>query len=255
MVEPLTGAVLVPAEFALYADWSSFTDDPIFQDPEVAAAFGYEDVLVPPGALSVLGALSDTERVERIAPCTLRSWSATGVISAGTRLTVELEWPASGPGVVTRFLDEGGRVVAREEFAMAGPGIDSGRPDQRCAAAFETGLVDDTRLRALALALNLLAEERVAWRHLPDDLLRLVGRFVLPALISSRATLVHGAEAARRIARIDVSGTDPHETSSLAAGHRWVAVPETDSFSIEFADGRQVAQVSIVVSDRTDERR
>lgn len=212
-------AFSVPATYGLYADWASFTDEPAFQDPEVAAAAGYTDAPLPPGALSALGLLTESERA-RLANCSHRSWRGERVLVAGAALTAEIRYAVVGPGLLIRFIGSHQEEVASESFSENRDPFSIGLPEG-ASIVFETGPVDSTRLRAACYELTSLSDiDSARWEEQSTEMMALASRFLLPSLIAIRSCST-GPDVARQIGRVDVFPAADADRSGL--GHPWTA--------------------------------
>lgn len=217
-------AFSVPASLGLYADWASFTDEPTFQDPEVAAAAGYTDVPLPPGALSSLGLLTESERAG-LANCSERSWRCEHVVVSGAALIAEICHAVVGPGLLIKFIGSHGQEVASELFSEGPHPLPNGLPEG-ASIVFETGQVDSTRLRAACYGLtNVLDTDSASWEGQSTEMMALATRFLLPGLIAIRSCFA-GPDVARQIKRIDVFPAADADRNG--AGHQWTAAAADD---------------------------
>lgn len=245
-----TAAFSVPSTYGLYADWASFTDEPAFQDTEVATAAGFADVPLPPGSLSALGLLTESEQA-RLANCSSRSWRGNQVVVAGASLTVEIYYAAVGSGLLIRFIGPDGDEVASESFSE-NPHSVSDDVAKRQTIVFETGPVDSARLRAACYGLTSLVDTGSAsWGGESPEMTALASRFFLPTLVAGRSCLT-GTGVTRQIGRVDVFPADDAASSGL--GHPWTVAAADDglrcdgaprSLSVETKAGRLLARAEV----------
>jgi hypothetical protein len=218
--------VALSRTFALFTDWASYLDQPNYQDPEVAYANGYDDVPIPPGALSVIGTLTESECSAWLSRSTTRTWRGQRLLVAGTRLVAEIRPDPDGACLTTQFLDERGNEVASERFSTEIPTASCGpelTADLRVPFIFETGPIDSTRVVALSFALaSLYSAEPSGWAMQPPSMVNLARKFVLPSLVASRAHTT-GPDAARNLISIDVVANRGRDALAQAGSEVWIA--------------------------------
>lgn len=244
--EVVRSDLLVTRTAAWMADWSTFVDEPDYQDPEVAVADGYSNIPLPPGALSVAALAIDALPLDDVrAGRVQRVWEGAQPVVVDTPLRSRI---TTGYGTVTtRFETLDGRTVATERISVVDAPLNDGAPDG--PTAFGTGPIDLTRVRALSWSLGEIDPDRKwSWGQEPEVVRALGQRLIAPALVAGR-TVVSGRDAPRRIIALTVRTT----AAAAAMGSPLTAeVVGRDGSAVEVAvsaDDRLLAAVSVRLRD------
>jgi hypothetical protein len=244
--EVVRSHLVVTRAAAWMADWSTFVDEPDYQDPEVAVADGYSDIPLPPGALSVAALAIDALSLDDVrAGRVQRVWEGAQPVVVGTPLRARI---TTGYGTVTtRFETLDGTTVATERISVLDAPLDDGAPDG--PTAFGTGPIDLTRVRALSWSLGEIDPDRQwAWGREPEVVRALGQRLVAPALVAGRA-VVSGKDAPRRIAALTVRTTAAAADMGSSLTAEVVSRNGSAAEVAVSADGRLLAAVSVQLRD------
>lgn len=230
---------------AWMADWSTYVDEPDYQDPEVAVAHGYQAIPLPPGSLSGAALAAEALPLDALrAGRVCRRWEGGAPVVVGTPLRARIR--AGFGTLTTRFEARDGTKVATEWISV----VESPLVDEELAgeaATFETGPVDLTRVRAMSWSLGEIDPDRQwSWGEEPEAV-QVVGlRLVAPALVAARA-VVSGKDAARAIAGFTVVTTAAPADLGATLKAEVVGRDGDDANVAIRSDGRLLASVVVNV--------